>query len=417
MGFMGLLEQTWMNLTSNKTRSFLTMFGIGWGLICLILMTAMGEGLWVAQEQKARALGQNIMIVWGGVTSKGKEGIRPGKVIRLTLDDYFLVRAKAGYLKRSSPEIQRGLMARSRINNGTFNTHGVFPDFMQMRTIEVVPGGRQIHAGDNENAQRVCIIGNEVRDQLFRKERAVGQTIHIGGYPYLVIGELKPKDQNSNYSGPDKNKIFIPFYAMTRDFPLPMAVEGKYELSNMILQPRNEGLGEAAELQVRKILGDDKGFDYLDKDALGIWNTVKQAKFVKKIFDSLNIFLGVVAIITLILGGVGVMNIMLLSVGERTHEIGLCKAVGATTNRILVQFFAESMMLTLIAGMTGIFAGWTLCALINQLPKIDFFAGMIVTPVVGMVAFGFMILVGVLSSIYPAFMAAVVDPIEALRHE
>jgi putative ABC transport system permease protein len=142
-----------------------------------------------------------------------------------------------------------------------------------------------------------------------------------------------------------------------------------------------------------------------------------QAKFVKRIFDSLQIFLGVVAIITLILGGVGVMNIMLLSVGERTHEIGICKAVGATTRRILMQFFAESMTLTLIAGLTGIFVGWGLCALINLLPKIDFFAGMIVTPQLGVIAFGFLILVGVLSSIYPAFMAAVVDPIEALRYE
>ena len=358
---MGLLKQTWMNLAANKTRSFLTMFGIAWGLICLILMTSIGEGLWVAQEKKTRALGQNIMIVWGGMTSKGKEGIRPGRVIRLTLDDYFILKNKASYLQRSSPEIQRGLMARSRINNGTFSAHGVFPEYMQMRTIEVVAGGRQINAGDNANAQRICIIGNEVKDQLFRKEKAVGQTIMLGGYPYLVIGELIPKDQNSNYSGPDKSKIFIPFSAMTRDFPLPLAVQGKNELSNMILQPRNEGLGEAAELQVRHILAGKKGFDYLDKDALGIWNTVKQAKFVKRIFDSLSIFLGVVAIITLILGGVGVMNIMLLSVGERTHEIGICKAVGATTRRILMQFFAESMMLTLFAGLTGILIGWALC--------------------------------------------------------
>lgn len=406
-----------MNLAANKTRSFLTMFGIAWGLICLILMTSIGEGLWVAQKRKTHALGQNIMIVWGGMTSKGKEGVRPGKVIRLTLDDYFLLKNKASDLQRLSPEIQRSLMARSRINNGTFNTHGVFPDYMQMRTIDVAAGGRQISDGDNANARRVCIIGNEVRDQLFRKEKAVGQTVSIGGYPYLIIGELIPKDQNSNYSGPDKSKIFIPFGAMTRDFPLPIAAEGKNELSNMILQPRSENLGEAAELQVRQILAAEKGFDYLDKDALGIWNTVKQAKFVKKIFDSLSIFLGVVAIITLILGGVGVMNIMLLSVGERIHEIGICKAVGATTRRVLMQFFAESMMLTLFAGLTGIGMGWALCALINQLPKIDFFAGMIVTPAVGLVAFGFLLLVGVLSSIYPAFMAAVVDPIEALRHE
>lgn len=414
---MALLIQTFHNLAANKTRSFLTMFGISWGLICLILMTSMGEGMWIAQEQKARALGQNIIIVWGGMTSKGSQGVRPGRSIRLTLDDFFTLKEKATYLQRLSPEIQRSLPAVSRINNGTFRTHGVFPDYMQMRTIEIAPGGRRINTGDNEGALRVCIIGDEVKDQLFNKERATGQTIMVGGYPYLIIGELLHKDQNSNYSGPDKTKVFIPFYTMMRDFPLPSAADGKQTLSNMILQPRSADLGEAGEMQVRRIMAAEKGFDYLDKDALEIWNTVQEARFIKRVFDSLRIFLGCVAIVTLILGGVGVMNIMLLAVGERTHEIGISKAVGATTRRILVQFFAESMTLTLIAGFTGIFVGWGLCALINQFPKIDFFAGMIVTPGVGLIAFGFLMLVGVLSSIYPAFMAAVVDPIEALRYE
>jgi putative ABC transport system permease protein len=414
---MELIAQTWSNLRANRTRSFLTMFGIGWGLVCLILMTAVGEGMLIAQRDKARALGQNIMIVWGGVTSKGMQGVRAGKEIRLTLDDYFLVRQRATHLQRSSPEIQRYLPVRSTINNGTFSVHGAFPDYMQMRTIEVIAGGRVINDGDNINALRVCIIGDEVKEQLFDKSRALGETISVGGFPYLIIGELIHKDQNSNYSGPDSKKVFIPFYTIARDFPLPVAPDGKFQLSNMILQPKTEELGEAAELQVRKILAQNKGFDYLDEDAAGIWNTVKQAKFIKKLFSSLQVFLGCVAVVTLILGGVGVMNIMLLSVQERTREIGICKAVGATTRRILMQFFAESMTLTLGAGLAGMATGWGLCALINQLPKIDFFAGMIVTPEVAVLAFGFLLLVGVMSSIYPAFMAAIIDPIEALRYE
>ncbi len=414
---MDLLKQTWANLAANKLRSFLTMFGIAWGLICLILMTAMGEGMWVAQKQQARALGKNILIVWGGTTSKRAGGISAGRYMPLTLDDFFLIREKAGLLERSSPEIQRSKRVRSQVNDGVYAIHGVYPDYVQMRTIEVDTSGRLINDADNLQARRVCILGDETKDQLFGRESAIGHTISIGGLPYIVIAVLIEKDQNSSYSGRDATKVFIPYHSMERDFPIPWAQYGRRQISNLVLQARSEAVAGAAELEVRQIVAKEKGFDPEDRSALGIWNTVKEAKLIHNMFATLKLFLGAMAIITLILGGVGVMNIMLLSVGERTHEIGICKAVGATTRRILLQFFAESLMLVFIAGLAGIMLGWGLCALLNLLPKMEHFAGMIVTPQVAWIAAGSLALVGILSSIYPAFMASTVDPIEALRYE
>ena len=414
---MDLLKQTWVNLTANKLRSFLTMFGIAWGLICLILMTAMGEGLWVAQKQEARSLGKNILLLWGGTTSKRTGAISAGRSMPLTLDDFYKIREKASLLERSSPEIQRSMRVRSRVNDGIFPVAGVYPDYMEMRTIEVESSGRLINDGDNLQARRVCILGYAVKDQLFGREPAIGRTVSIGNLPYLVIAVLIEKEQDSGYNGRDSTKIFIPFHAMEKDFPLPWAQYGKRQVSNIILQARSEAVAEAAELQVRQIMAKEKGFDPEDRSALRVWNTVKEAKLIHKLFATLKLFLGAIAIITLALGGVGVMNIMLLSVGERTREIGICKAVGATTRRILLQFFAESLALVFIAGITGILLGWILCALLNLLPKMDQFAGMIVTPQIAWIAAGFLILVGILSSIYPAFMASTVDPIEALRCE
>ena len=402
----------------NRLRSFLTMLGIAWGVASLIILVAMGEGMRVAHMRKMDALGKHIIIIWGGSTSISGPGIRPDKNIYLTYDDYTALKREAYLLRRISPELARyNLISASEINQGNFDVSGVLPDFMEMRSI-FVGQGRQINDYDVEKAARVCIIGHDVNNQLFNGQARIGDIIRINQLGYRLVGILPQKIQNGSYSGRDDYKIFVPYSTMRRDFPFTSGPYGDRQISNLIAQPTGIENGEAAELQIRQILAKKHLFDPLDEDALPVWNTAVDAKFITQIFYSMQLFLGFVAVITLLLGGIGVMNIMLVSVRERTHEIGLRKAVGATRFNIMAMFFLEALFIALGSGLAGYLGAMGLCSLINSLPlPQEVFAGMIVSRWVGMAAFGFLTFVSLASAFYPSFSAAMLDPVEALRYE
>jgi putative ABC transport system permease protein len=238
--------------------------------------------------------------------------------------------------------------------------------------------------------------------------------------PYIVIGVLAEKKQNSNYDGPDNDYLFAPYSAVARDFPPPEkkgAGITRGWLDDIVFEVADPEEHDAAVSQVRRALGRVHHFDPADKDAVFIWDTMEGAKLLDKIFGVVTIFFGCVAIVTLCLGGIGVMNIMLVSVTERTREIGTRKALGATKRDILRQFFAESAMLTVVSGILGLSFGVGTCAAMVALPLPDFVPHPIVSPISIVASILTLSLITVTAGVYPAQRAAEMTPVESLRHE
>jgi putative ABC transport system permease protein len=415
MSFQDLLRDTLATLWAHKRRTLLTMFGIAWGIISITIMVAAGEGLGVGIQKNQESFGKDVMIVFGGRTSMQAGGMRSGRIIRWTEDDYLQVTKEAPGCKYVMPELGNNVQVHSLFNSGDIPAVGALPPFTEIRSITVAQG-RFYNEQDNVEARNVAFLGSDAKKQLFADREALGQTIWMNGIPYTVIGVMLPKDQNSSYDGADIRKIFIPFNAMRRDFPnKPPAPE--HSVDRLLVAPWSLATHADCVKQIRHSLGRLHNFDPRDKEAAGIWDTVKNAEANRMIIVGMELFMGAVGIATLFLGGLGVMNVMLVSVRERTREIGVRKALGATRESILRQFFLETVIVVALSGGTGLILSYGFCALVNLLPMPPFFAGLLASWKLGALSITLLGLIAVLSALYPANRAASVDPIEALRFE
>jgi putative ABC transport system permease protein len=393
------------------------MAGIAWGVASIVLIVAMGEGFKLGQRDRFRQLGENIVIVFSGRTELQPGGRRAGRRIRLDYEDVRSIRDECYLVRTVVAELQGQANATSAFNNGTFSMMGVESAYSQIRNIPV-DRGRFLSVGDDAEAARVAVLGDNVRKQLFgQRPSPPGTAIKINGLPFRVIGLMPPKTQNSSYNGLDSDKVYIPYSTMVRDIPMTDPNFKPGIVSDVIYVPKSLNRWKEARDQVTKVVARNHRFDPADTGAIDMWDTVEDAQLVDDIFSSMSVFLGAIAVVTLTLGGVGVMNIMLVSVTERTREIGLRKAIGATRRRVLADFLLEGILLAALSGLVGWLGAYGLAAAVNQLPKQEMFGGLPVDGRTTALAFGALGLVAVASAIWPAWRAASLTPVEALRYE
>jgi putative ABC transport system permease protein len=419
MNLREIAKQTLGTLRAHKMRSFLTMFGIVWGIASVIILVGLGLGFSKDQKKRMETLGKDLVIMWGGRTSSQIGGLAAGRKITLTIDDARLIRNECYLVKAVSPELQRSVPEVSAYNSAARQVSGVWPSFQDFRSL-ILSQGRLMNEDDERDSNRVVILGWNAARQLYPGQPAVGATLIIARYPYTVIAVLAEKKQNSNYSGPDNDMLYVPYSAMARDFPPPPAKGEpiiKGYLSDIVMEVGDPESHERAVMQVRRTLGRLHHFEADDKDALFIWDTMKFAKLLSRIFGVITIFFGCVAVTTLALGGIGVMNIMLVAVTERTREIGILRAVGAKKIDILNQFFAESVVITTLSGLLGYCFGVGLCLLMAIAPLPDFVPRPIISPVAVVMSLITLSIITVSAGMYPARRASEMEPVQCLRYE
>jgi putative ABC transport system permease protein len=419
MNLREIAKQTLATLRAHKMRSFLTMFGIVWGIASVIILVGLGLGFSKDQHKRMETLGKDLVIIWGGRTSSQAGGLAAGRRITLTIDDARLIRSECYLVKAVSPELQRSVPEVSQYNSAARQISGVWPAYQDFRSL-ILSEGRLLTDDDERDSNRVVILGWNAARQLYPGQPAIGATLIIARYPYTVVGVLAEKKQNSNYSGPDNDKLYVPYSAMARDFPPPPAkgetiVKGY--LSDLVMEVGDPETHDEAVTQVRRVLGRLHHFEPDDKDALFIWDTMQFSKILARIFSVITIFFGCVAITTLALGGIGVMNIMLVAVTERTREIGIMKAIGATKLDILNQFFAESVVITALSGLIGYCVGVGICILMNAAPLPDVVPKPVISPAAVVGSLLTLSLITISAGMYPARRAAELEPIQCLHYE
>jgi len=400
---------------NQRKRMILTLLAILWGTLSIMLLLAFGEGLRVQFMKGTSGMGDKIVIVWGGQTSIPYQGFGKGRRIHLLENDIE-------YLKKNVPELEEvaGEYIRwgAEIKYGdkvmSERINGVFPAYREMRHMYPEPGGRMINELDIRQKRRVVFLGDAAKERLFGDEDPIGETIYIESLPFKVVGVMQHKVQMNSYQGRDADVIVMPATTFVTLFGDPY-------LDNIIYQPVSLDDAEAVEKRVIAAMGAKHKFDPKDKEALSFWDVIENNRVTGNVLIGIELFLGIIGALTLFIAGVGVANIMYVSVKERTREIGVKMATGARQSYIITQFILEALGITFLGGMLGMAVAYIGTEAFRRLPIdseiFDIMGRPTVSLEIGVVVVLILGFMGFLSGLFPALRASSVNPVEALRYE
>jgi putative ABC transport system permease protein len=411
---LDIFAQIFRNLWAHKLRSFLTMFGIAWGVGSLLLLVGLGEGFRSGNKRELAEYGQDIMFIFPGRAPALAGSMNSARNYLLTYQDYADIAREAPHVRTASPVLSRNdVRTVSEFATANGEMVGVEPQYSDIRYLPLKQG-RWLNSLDETQRRNVIVLGDELTRNLFPGRPAVGSTILLNDISFEVIGCIKRvgrgDDNSTNMRG------YIPYRVMAAFFPLK-GENHENSISFINYRPRVTDEHLLAQAEVQKIIARNHAFDYRDKDAFEGWDTIQNSQTVGTIFDAMNVFLGAVGLVTLALGAIGVINIMLITVSERTREIGLRKALGATHRSILFQFFLEGVLITLFSGLIGMGFATGLMALMGTVQGPGGFDPPKLVLKSAILAIGSLTLAGVAAGLYPARKAAMLQPVDALRQE
>ena len=413
-----LIQQSWDALTRNRLRSILTMMGIVWGLTTVVLLLGYGQSVSAGVLNAFLGIGNNVIMVWEGQTSMQAGGQRAGKRIHFKYEDVEAIREEAPLVRMVSAEWDDPVAYKYGDRVVTVQSKAVQYPYGEMRKLNVAEG-RFFEESDFTEYRHVLIVGPNAAKKVFGNRDPVGEFVTINGGSWEVIGLLRLKIQDSSNNGPDNENFFMPFESMSD-------INDRRDPEMIVFQAVQPLLHKAALGQVREVLARRHNFNPKDDKSTPEWDTVDDSKDIQQFGLALQLILGLIGTLTLGVGGVGVMNIMLVSVTERTKEVGLRKALGARNRDIAWQFLVEALVLTFAAGAVGMLVSVVLA---HAIPPMPLYSAMYKTAnhegdiflktssSVMLTAFVILTLVGITAGLWPAWKAAHMEPVEALRHE